>query len=88
MSLQDDPAAQVCLRFIHVCYFPKGYWRARLVCRLRNREFIGLPKPTMSEAIRAAYLAAGDPNGMGLPIFGHRGNPLAETRPLDPRRHR
>ncbi|GAA4780132.1 hypothetical protein GCM10023306_30480 [Novosphingobium ginsenosidimutans] len=69
MSAQDDPAAAGLQRFIRVSYFPKGYWRARLVCRMRNRVFIGQPKSTRSNAIRDAYRAAGDPRGMELPVL-------------------
>lgn len=88
MSEQDDPAARLCQRYIQVWFFPEGYWRARMVCRMRNREFIGLPKPKMSEAIRDAYRAAGDPRGIGLPVFDDRGNPTSELHSYDPRRHR
>lgn len=69
MSAQDDPAAAVLQRYIQVRYFPKDYWRAKLVCRIRNREFIGLPKPTKFDAVRHAYRAAGDPSGMRLPVL-------------------
>lgn len=75
MSERDNPAARLCQRYIQVWQSPNGQWRARLVCRMRNRDFLGLSKPSLSEAIRDAYRAAGDPRGMGLPVFDSMGRP-------------
>ena len=76
MSERAISAVSLCQRYIQVQYFPKDYWRARLVCRIRRKVFNSTPQKTMHDAVRDAYRAAGDPRGMGLPVFDTLGQPV------------
>lgn len=76
MSDFTTSAESLCQRYIQVQHFPKDYWRARLVCRIRRKVFNSTPQPTMHDAVRDAYRAPGDPRGMGLPVFDKQGQPV------------
>lgn len=76
MNERAISAVSLCQRYIQVEPVPKGYWRAWLVCRIRRRVFTSTPQRSMREAVRDAYRAAGDPQGMGLPVFDTQGQPI------------